>query len=449
MKTQLKLKMWLIALFIAAPIVTTGAVIESNKQAMLDVAVSNPYLQADKIQKAYLRVALTGFVTNTAGSARTPVNVAIVIDKSGSMTGEKIEKAKNAAIMALNRLNSNDIISVVTYDSTVSVIVPATKVSDKTEIEQMIQSIQAGNNTALFGGVSKGAQEVRKFLGLERVNRIILLSDGLANVGPSSPDELGCLGASLAKEGISVTTIGIGLGYNEDLMTKLAFKSDGSHYFAENASDLAGVFNSEFGQVLGVVAQDVRIDIECPSGIRPVRFLGRTGRISDSTASVSISNLYAGHEKFAMLEVEVLPGANGSSRKLAAVKTSYLNMKTHVIDKLATSLGISFTDSPDLVEKRADSRVMVDVVKLLAAEKNDLVIALRDKGQIDEARKAGTENSLYLKSNAVQLNSPALSDELQKQEMFNKGLEQDADYNRSRKVMREQQYQVQTQQQKN
>lgn len=84
----------------------------------------------------------------------------------------------------------------------------------------------AGGGTALYAGVAQGASELREFLDPHRVNRIILLSDGQANKGPSSPSELGNLGAALISEGISVTTIGIGLGYNEDLMTQLAPRSD-------------------------------------------------------------------------------------------------------------------------------------------------------------------------------------------------------------------------------
>ena len=176
---------------------------------------------ADKKQAAFVKIGLTGFKLDSKDK-RAPVNVAIVLDKSGSMEGDKIAKAKDAAIAAIGRLGSDDIVSVVAYDSTVQVIVPATKLSDKESVIEQIRRIEAGGSTALFAGVSKGADELRKFLDKNRVNRVILLSDGLANVGPQSPSELGALGASLMKEGISVSTMGLGLDYNEDLMTKLA-----------------------------------------------------------------------------------------------------------------------------------------------------------------------------------------------------------------------------------
>ena len=100
---------------------------------------------------------------------------------------------------------------------------------------------------------------------------MILLFDGLANVGPSSPADLGRLGKAFLKEGISVTTVGVGNDFNEDLMTQLSQTSDGNHYFVETSSDLPRIFAQELGDVLSVVARKVVVEIECPEGIRPIR----------------------------------------------------------------------------------------------------------------------------------------------------------------------------------
>jgi Ca-activated chloride channel family protein len=446
MKTNRRFEMWLAGMFAAILFAASVAPAKTPAQATLDISVSHPYLLAGKTQTAYLRVALTGFDLIAASTDRSPVNVAVVLDKSGSMTGDKIEKVKEAAITAIERLNSNDIVSIVTYDSTVTVVVPATKVSDKSSIIRKIRSIEAGGSTALFGGVSKGAQEVRKFIDRERVNRIILLSDGLANVGPSSPSDLGSLGASLAKEEISVTTIGVGLDYNEDLMTKLAYKSDGNHYFAERASELARIFDKEFGQVLSVVAQEIQLEIKFARGVRPLRLLGRTGFISGRTAIVSLSNLYSDHEKFALFEVEIEPEAADSTRTLATVNASYRNMKSHATDRLEGSIDVNFCKSPSTVEKRTNKKIMVDVVKLVAAENNDLVIALRDKGKVKEAQEAGGRNFDYLMSNAVILDSSDLRQDSMIQKGFNEKLGDELEYNESRKGIRAQQHQYRTNQ---
>ena len=411
-------------------------------QVRLDAAMDKPVLLADKKQTAYLRVGLTGFAMEK-DQQRTPVNIAIVIDKSGSMNGQKIKKAKEAAIMAISRLSSNDIISVVTYDRTVHVLIPATKVSDKESIFRIIRGVRAGGTTALFAGVSKGAEEMRKFLGQERVNRLVLLSDGLANVGPKSPDELGELGASLVKDGISVTTIGLGLGYNEDLMTKLAYKSDGSHYFAERADDLAEVFDNEFGRALSVVAQEINIEIKCFPGIRPVRTLGREGQINGQNITVFINQLYCEHEKFFILEVEVPPTAEGKTRKLAKVNINYGNLQTHTTDKLSSELEVTFSKSEELIEKRTNGNVMVDVVELIATERNELAMRLRDKGKIKEARKALLDNSIYLRSNAERYKAVTKSKKLRKYDSQNRNDAENLDernWKRQRKVMQKGQF---------
>ena len=222
----------------------------------LDVSISNPYLLASRYSSTFLKIGLTGFHLASERDRR-PANVAIVLDRSGSMEGEKIERAKEAAVMALSMLDERDIVSIITYSDTVSVLVPATRVSDRSLIVKKIHSIYADGSTALFAGISKGADEVGKFLDMHSVNRVILLSDGLANVGPDSPAALGDLGASLRTEGISVTTVGLGLGYNEDLMFELAEKSDGNHAFVENSKDLVRIFEYEFKDILSVVAPQI------------------------------------------------------------------------------------------------------------------------------------------------------------------------------------------------
>jgi len=378
-------------------------------QVKLGVALTHPTLLADKKQTTYLKIALTGFPW-AEKARRTPVNVAIVIDRSGSMSGRKIEKAKEAAIMAIDRLSPTDIVSLVAYDDTISVLVPATRASDTAGIHAAIRRLEPGNTTALFAGVSKGAAEVRKFLDKHRANRVILLSDGIANVGPSCPAQLGELGASLIKEGISVTTIGLGSDYNEDLMTQLARKSDGNHYFAEGPEDLARIFKGEFGDVLSVCAQEVSVEIKCADGIRPVRLVGREGDITGQTITVALNQLYSDQEKYIVAEVEVPPSENGSTRDIAGVRVTYANMATRTTDKLASSVAARFTKAQELVEKSLNPAAMVSAVEQIATDRNRVAVALRDAGKIDEARKLLNDNSLFLLDNATRFNSARLKD---------------------------------------
>ncbi|MEA3366127.1 MAG: VWA domain-containing protein, partial [Candidatus Hydrogenedentes bacterium] len=377
-------------------------------------------------------------------------NVAIVLDKSGSMTGEKSKHAKEAAIMAIRRLRKDDIVSVVVYDTTVNVLVPATKLSNKESIANTIRSINAGGNTALFAGVSRGANEVRKFLAKNRVNRVILLSDGLANVGPSAPSDLAELGDSLGREGISVTTIGLGLGYNEDLMTQLAMRSDGNHMFAETPVELAGVFDAEFGDVLAVVAQDVEVTIDFDERVRPVRGLGREVDIAGQRATARLNQLYAGQMKYVLVEVE-LPAYAGeallrsSLTPIANVDVAYANMKTESPDRIRKQVAVRLTAEPDKAQKSINKEIMASAVEQIALEKNRWALRLRDEGKIEEARKALLSNRDYLHSNAITLNNEELKQQAVTNEVDAQNLDPEA-WTRQRKVMRSNQYRVMKQQ---
>jgi len=414
------------------------------RQVRLSASLANPVLMADTKQTTYLKIGLTGFEMEEM-RRRAPVNIAIVVDKSGSMQGEKIRHAREAALMAVDRLGANDIVSVVAYDDMVSVLVPATRASDKQVIRDGIRRLEAGGRTALFAGVSKGAHEIRKFLDRNRVNRMILLSDGLANVGPDSPGALGDLGASLRKEGISVTTLGLGLGYNEDLMTQLAKKSDGNHAFVEHPHDLARIFDHEFGDVLSVVAQEVVIRIHCANGVRPIRVLGRDADISGNHVVAEINQLYSNQEKYVLLEVEVPAARANTTDDIAKVAVSYANMETKTPERLTSTVSARFSESRKEVTRKRDKEVMVDAVQQVATERSILATKLRDEGKVEEAKRELLLNAQFLGEQGYMLQSQPLND-------LSRHNREDAEnlapgkWKKGRKVIRSRQYEIESQQ---
>lgn len=367
------------------------------KQVQLDVAMANPTMFVGDAKKSenYLRIGLTGFDLPSE-KERLPVNVAIVIDKSGSMQGDKIAQARNAAVQAVERLRDTDIVSIITYDSSVEVIVPATKASDRQSILQKIRQINAGGNTALFAGVSKGAAEIRKFLDDKLVNRVILLSDGLANVGPSTPSELEQLGESLIKEGISVSTMGLGLGYNEDLMSRLALSSSGNHVFIEDAENLVQVFQNEFDDVLSVVAQKVQIKATLAEGVRPVKVLNYPADITGQNVSIDLGQLYSNQERYFVVEVEVPHGENTTTSPVADVQVKYMNMVTETKDKLTSAVEVKFTTDQELAKKDTDNEILSSCVIQIANERNRDATRLRDAGKTEEAKKLLLINAEFL-----------------------------------------------------
>ncbi len=434
-----------VLLIVAAVFMTASA---EARTIDLQVNLGTPVMEAGKNQKTFLKIGLKGFDLPQE-SDRAPVNLAIVLDRSGSMAGEKLARAREAAIKAIGLLQSGDIVAVVTYDSVVNVVVPATRVSDKQSIYRAIRRIRDGGRTALFAGVSKGAAEVRKFLDRTRVNRVILLSDGLANIGPSTPSELGQLGASLGKEGISVTTIGLGLGYNEDLMTQLAGMSDGHHAFVQNSADLNRIFAAEFNTALTVVANQFNIIIRCADSIRPIRVLGRQAQIIGQEVHINLNQLSSNQEKYVMLEVEVPPGIAGEKMDLASVDVSYLDLQTRKRDSLQESVSVNFSKAREEVKKAVNQPVMDSAAEQVVNELSKEAVELRDQGK-PEAAKDLLKNSL--KSLVGDLESSGAASSPRVQELEEEVL-QDADelddnrmWNKKRKSMRERQFKYDNQQ---
>jgi Ca-activated chloride channel family protein len=383
-------------------------------------------------------------------SVRPPVNLAIVLDRSGSMSGDKIEKAKEAAIEAVKHLGPRDMFSLVIYDHNVETIVPATPVKNLDGIVSRIRSIEPGGSTALFGGVSQGAAELRKNTGDRFVHRIILLSDGLANVGPQTPEDLGRLGAALIKEKISVTTVGVGTDYNEDLMARLSQNSDGNIYFVENSGALPGIFNAELGNVLSVVARDVRVIIKVPEDVVPVSIIGREGRIMGHSVEFSMNQLYGNQEKFALVEMKIPKNKSGKDLgkelEIARATVYYENPVTKTKERTEAVGRVSFSQDEKKVKKSTNVAVVRDYQLNLNALAQEKAINEADKGKKKEAVET-------LKSSAAQLKSvgSAISDEKLLKEA--EALEQKADLiekegmsKKSRKVLRTESYQMKNQQ---
>jgi Ca-activated chloride channel family protein len=418
------------------------------EQIKLKVQPGQSLLAAGEVQTTFIKIGLEGLPVAPA-KQRPPINVALVLDRSGSMSGEKINQAKAAAHKALDYLQPEDTLALVIYDDQVEVLVPSSPFRDRQHFERAIDSIQVNGRTALYGGVSKGAEELRKFVKENRVNRLILLSDGLANVGPSTPAELGELGRQLGAEGMSVTTIGLGLGYNEDLMVRLAGASDGNHAFVEKPEQLAEVFANEFGELVSVVAKDVIIIIHCQNGVKPLRALGREAKIEGARVEARLNQLYARQEKYLLLEVEVPAGSAGADKDLANVELRYDDLHTRREEKQATAVRIAYTDAAEKAKSSVDKTVMIAASEQIGVEMDEQAVQLKDKGDTDGARKMLREKAAYLDRQAERYESKKLKEQseqsLQAEEAAAAPVGS-SDWNKARKNMRADQYSIKKQQ---
>jgi Ca-activated chloride channel family protein len=409
------------------------------------VEMDRGMLPADRAQTAVVKVTLDA--PEPVQRARRPaVNLCIVLDRSGSMAGQKLAKAKEAAIEALRRLDREDIFSVVVYDHNVRTVVPAQKARHVEQIEAMIRSIRSGGNTALFGGVSQGAAQVRKNLGGDYVHRIILLSDGIANTGPSSPEDLGRLGAALLKENISVTTVGVGMDYNEDLMTRLAQRSDGNTYFVESSRDLPRIFAAELGDVLNVVARNVRVIIDCPGDVKPLRIIGRDGRIRGRQVELGLNQLYGNQEKYVLVELELPPGQEGLKMEVARVNVTYEDPVTRRFETASARGVAGFSRDRRAVEKSTNVSVQKEVQLNYSAIAQEQAIDFADEGQTDAAVRELKESAVKLKAFGSRYQDPEMLEKAEEMEVRADEIRKKGMTPKSRKIMRTDSHQMKYQQ---
>ena len=226
-----------------------------NTQILLD---HEPVADGGYLVRAPLRI--TGEAPDA--SERAPLNLAVVLDRSGSMAAlGKLERAKEAASLLVRRLRDDDVVSVVVYDQDVRTVAGRTPGSRRQELLSRIAAIRTGGTTNLSGGWLRGRELVAESPIDGGVNRVLLLTDGLANVGITDPDRLRDLVASAAARGVSTTTIGFGQDYDERLLRALAGAGGGSTYYIEAPDQAPAVFAAEIEGLLALAAQNVAVTV--------------------------------------------------------------------------------------------------------------------------------------------------------------------------------------------
>jgi Ca-activated chloride channel family protein len=247
--------------------------------------------------------------------SRAPLNLALILDRSGSMQGDKLRFVQQAACHILDTLDQRDRIAVVAYDDQVTLIAPSQPISEhaRGELKRKINELRPGGWTDLAGGWLEGCREVADRLTADGIHRALLLTDGLANRGITDIEELTHHARELRHRGVATSTFGVGLDFNEQLLEALAEQGGGHFYYIERPDHIPDVFRRELGELLTVVAREAFLSISIPSGVA-VELLGdlpheRTG----ARLRIFLGDLCAGERRALYTRVLTPPDAPGTS----------------------------------------------------------------------------------------------------------------------------------------
>jgi Ca-activated chloride channel family protein len=313
---------------------------------------------------------------------RPPLNLGLVIDRSGSMTGKKIEYARQAAVYAVQQLQPSDRISVVVFDSQVEPLVPNTTATDKTNLIQMIRGLRPGSSTALHAGWLEGGIQVGHTLQPGWLNRVLMLSDGLANVGETNPDAIASDVHGLTQRGISTSTMGIGDDYGEDLMEAMARSGDGNFYHIESPEQLPDFFQTELHGLMATVGHTVSLGLEPKNGVTVVDILNNLDQTN--TGRLKLPNLIASNPISVVVRLKVPP--QSASTDLCRIRLAWNDPEVKGRQKTYATLSLPVVEPAQVSEFPVNETVQQQVALLMSARAQEESIRMMDQGDLAAAQ---------------------------------------------------------------
>jgi Ca-activated chloride channel homolog len=335
---------------------------------------------------------------------RPPLHLALVIDRSGSMAGAKLETTKRCAAFLVQRLAPTDQLALITYDDQVQLRSPLVPVQPAQHLP-LIATIHDGGQTNLSGGWLKGLEELQRGHG-PGARKILLLTDGLANVGVTDHGALVAMAKNAAESDVGTTTIGFGEGFAEELLTGMADVGRGSSYYAATPDEAPGIFAQEFEGLVSLVAQNVSVEI------RPAQQVVMLGVLNDYPAvevpggvQVQLGDAYGEDRRRIVFELHVPQLASLGVAKVADVIVRYVSVGEQIeAHELTLPIVVNLVSADEAAAAKPDQEVSEEVVVLKAARAQEEARDRADKGDFD-----GAERLLKMAASELRSRAPGSS----------------------------------------
>lgn len=358
-------------------------------------------------QEHNLAVTITAPPATNVAIGRPPLSLAIIIDRSGSMHGPPIQNAKEAALSVLRQLEERDAFSVVTYSSSSETVIPMERATDanKAAARAAIETIDDDGGTCISCGLETGAREVADSPVAQGLRRILLISDGQANEGLYDRDELAQLAATKAARGVSISTVGVGLDFDEVTMRRLAEVGRGSYYFVEDTVALSAMFARELASLSRTVASDVRLVATAAPGVRIEEAYGypmtRVTRAGDSVV-VPVADMRAGDTRKVVFRVTIAAGHEGPFT-ISEVDVGWHRVPDGLQRAAHTTAEVDIVNDPRVVAASVDVATMAAVESALSARALEQAAIEYERGGIAGAREILDRRVQAVRANAAYL----------------------------------------------
>jgi Ca-activated chloride channel homolog len=370
-----------------------------------DFLLDYDVVTVEREHKLYLMARLTaGSAPDTA--ARRPLNISLVIDRSGSMAGNKIDYTRQAASLLVQNLTPDDLFSIVLYNEKVETFLPPQRVDHKDLLVQRISGIKAGGTTNLSAGWLEGVKHVADYHRAQQVNRVILMSDGLTNRGITETRKLVEIAQQKREQGVATTTMGLGDDFNEDLLMAIADAGGGAFYFIESPEVTPAIFQEELTGLLRVVGQNLVITMTPSDLVTHTRQMNAypENKVGSSVA-YRMGDVYGEETKALMLELAIPALSNVGDIEIARLRFEYDELQgqgsEHQVMEMSVKINVT---PPELApgEDVENKEVRRSALLLAAAEARRKAVKLADDGQYGEAARLLREAAEAIRDSGLQ-----------------------------------------------
>jgi len=350
--------------------------------AHLDTNLIHQQTPSQRVLHLHLRAPQT-----QARQQRSPLNLALVIDRSGSMSGEKLAYVRQAALHVIDLLDNRDRAALVAYDDQVNLLSPSLPASpaNKTLLRNLVQEIRSGGMTNLSGGWMEGCQQIAAHLnGGQSISRALLLTDGLANVGITDDEELQYHARQLHQRGVATSTFGVGQGFNEHLLEGMANQGGGQFYFIEHPRDIPTIFAREMSELTAITARGLTLTISLPLHTSAEVLGGWQHDQQAGTLTLHLGDLAAGAERDIFITLLTPPQAAGAAQLEVSVRAEAQGEDQAALSS-SQQLQLQYSPAEQVQAAALDETVMKGYARVAVADRATQALRMEREGRRDEA----------------------------------------------------------------